>query len=187
MRRSILYLLLIPALFIACASKPAAIEEKPPADTGAAVEPAAAEQENIHGAVSREVYDNTLAEVRLFIDGLNKTISAKNYTGWRDALSDEYFGKISSPEFLAEASEQPSLKTRKIVLRSANDYFGQVVVPSRANSRVDEIEFEDDNRVKAYFVETRNVKDANNTTRTETRRLRLYDLIKVDDKWKIVN
>ena len=183
MKRSKLFLLLIPALFTVCKSGPAAVKENTPA----AAEIAAAENPDIHGASSQEVYDNTLAEVRLFIEALNRTISAKNYAGWRDALTDEYFGKISSPEFLAEASEQPSLKTRRIVLRSVNDYFTNVVVPSRANSRVDEIEFEDDTRVKAYFVETRNIKGENNTTRTETRRLRLYDLIKVDDKWKIVN
>ena len=130
------------------------------------------------GQVSQEMYDTTLAEVRFFIDNLNRTISGRNYSNWREALSDEYFEQISSPEFLATASDSPLLHSKNITLKSPNDYFVNVVVPSRNHSRVDEIEFEAANRVKAYYVDTRNA---------ETRRLRLYELVKIDDKWKIAN
>ena len=176
-------MLLVPVLYVACNSPPPAVDESTPSVSGGTT---VTEHPDIHGASSQEVYDATLAELQTFIDNLNRTISARNYSGWRNYLSDEYFQKISSAEFLAEASESPSLKTRKITLRSANDYFTNVVVPSRANSRVDEIDFEDDTRVKAYYIETRNVRTGNETV-TETRRLRLYDLIKVDGNWKIVN
>ena len=176
-------MLLVPLLFVACKSTPATIGDEPAADRAASGEP---EPGNVdpgaHGEVSQEVYDSTLAEVQRFIDNLNKTITGKDYASWRNYLSDEYFQQISSTEFLANASESPALKSKKVVLRSPNDYFINVVVPSRANSRVDEIEFETDNMVRAYFVETRTVRGEQ-----ETRRLRLYGLIKIDDNWKIVN
>ena len=191
MKRFILYLLALSALLAACASKPAAVEEKPVIEETAPVvviepepEPKPVEPEP---GYSKELYDTTLAEVKQFIESLNRTISTKNYNSWRGVLAEEYFRKISSPEFLANASESPVLKSRKIVLKTANDYFINVVVPSRVNSRVDEIEFVTENRVKVFFVETRTVKNENNENHTETRHLRIYELIKIDDKWKIID
>jgi hypothetical protein len=51
-----------------------------------------------------------------------------------------------------------------------------VVVPSRANSQVDEIEIADNNAVTAYFVDSRPGKG----------RLRVYELRKIENDWKIV-
>jgi len=136
--------------------------------------------------VSQELYDDTLAEVRLFVENLNVMISSKNYNGWRDALSDEFFARISSPEFLARVSESPGLKSRKIVLQTPNDYFIHVVVPARSNSKVDEIEFIDTNRVKVFYIEERG-RRTNSDSLTETRRLRLYDLIDIGNAWKIID
>ena len=129
--------------------------------------------------VTQEQYDSTMDEVRAFINELNRIIASRNYQAWRARLSPEYFALISSPEFLNEVSETPAMKTRRIVLRNAEEYFIHVVVPSRQNSRVDDIEFEGRNRVKAFTV---------NTSRTgEEVRLRLYDLEKVNDSWIIIN
>ena len=129
--------------------------------------------------VSRVYYDTTMDEVRHFIIDLNHAISTRNYNSWRAALSDGYFNELSSQEYLQQLSEQPAMKTRRIVLRTPQDYFTYVVVPSRANSRVDEIEFVNRNRVKAFTV---------TTNRTgEVQRLRLYDLEKIGNTWKIIN
>jgi hypothetical protein len=129
--------------------------------------------------VSREYYDTTMDEVRHFINDLNHVISSRNYNSWRAALSDGYFREISSQEYLEQLSEQPAMKTRRIVLRTPQDYFTHVVVPSRANSRVDAIEFVSRNRVKAFTVITN--RDG------EVQRLRLYDLEKIGNTWKILN
>jgi uncharacterized protein YigE (DUF2233 family) len=59
-------------------------------------------------------------------------------------------------------------------LSNARDYFIHVVVPSRANSRVDDIEFVDTKRVKAFMVTS------------QGQRLRLYDLEDFGEGWKIV-
>jgi len=129
--------------------------------------------------ITREYHSSTRAEVQHFIESLNQIIRSKNFRAWKAALSDEYFAEISSPENLSSMSEQPALKTRRIVLKTAEDYFTHVVVPSRANSRVDDIEFISMNRVKAFTI-TKN-------RAGEEVRLRLYDLEKIDNKWTIIN
>jgi hypothetical protein len=129
--------------------------------------------------VSQQQYNTTMEEVRRFIESLNRTISNRNYGSWRTALSTEYFNEISSPRNLQQISEQPAMKTRGIVLRTAEDYFINVVVPSRANSRVDDIEFITQNRVKAFTV--------NKTSAGEERRLVLYNLERSGNSWIIIN
>ena len=178
MKRSGVCLIWLLAIIMACKSSPPAIDQYP-------AEEVKGEASSNSFTISQEVYDLTLAEVKIFIDGLNSLILKKDYNGWKDALSDEFFARISSPEFLANASESAMLKARKIVLKTPNDYFLQVVVPSRSNSKVDEIEFTAADRVKVFYLEERRRSDGNATT-TESRRLRLYELIKVDDTWKII-
>jgi hypothetical protein len=137
-----------------------------------------------HIIVSKEVYDSTLAEVRLFVEKLNLVIKNKDYAGWRNALSDEFFARISSPEFLEKASQSALLRSKKIVLKTPNDYFLYVVVPARSNSSVDEIEFIAANAVKVFYIE----KSEKVNEVTEVRRLRLYELIKKSgDTWKITD
>jgi len=131
-------------------------------------------------SVTQEYYDSTKDEVQHFIEDLNRIIKNGSYNLWRAVLSDEYFREISSQGFLQQVSAQPAMRTRSIVLRTAQDYFIYVVVPSRANSRVDDIEFISRNRVKAFTVNV-------NSRTGEEQRLRLYDLEKIGNTWKIIN
>ena len=129
--------------------------------------------------ISSEYHSSTRAEVQQFIENLNQIIRRKNYTAWKAALSPEFFAEISSPQNLSTLSESPAMTTRKIVLRSPQDYFEHVVVPSRANLHVDDIEFVSMTRVKAFSI-TRN-------RAGEEVRLRLYDLEKINNTWTIIN
>ncbi len=129
--------------------------------------------------ISEEFHASTKEDVQRFIEELNRIISRRDFESWKAALSPEYFAEISSKANLQLISEQPALKTRRIVLRTAEDYFRHVVVPSRANSRVDDIEFVDLNRVKAFTITT-------NKAGVE-QKLRLYDLEKNGNVWKIIN
>ena len=181
-----LLFILIVILALSCSSNPKQEqkgEEKAAAtETGAqenTVQVVKSEETFNPSSVSREYYDTTMDEVKHFINDLNHVISTRNYNSWRAALSDGYFREISSQENLQQISQQPAMMTRRIVLRTPEDYFTYVVVPSRANSRVDDIEFISRNRVKAFTV---------NVTRTgEVQRLRLYDLEKIGNTWKIIN
>jgi hypothetical protein len=125
--------------------------------------------------VSQEEYDSTKVDIQGLIKDLNRIIRNKNYNQWIARLDKSYFDRINSEEFLAAVSSQPSLKNRKIVLRSAKDYFLEVVVPSRANDRVDDIDFITHTRVKAYTIKEDGI------------RLRLYDLENFENGWKIIN
>ena len=182
MKRSGVYLhaILMVAILMACKTPPPAADQYP-------VEEVEEEASNSNALkISQEVYDLTLAEVKVFVDGLNSLILKKDYESWKVSLSDEFFARISSPEFLANASEAAVLKSKKIVLKTPNDYFLQVVVPSRSNSKVDEIEFTASDRVKVFYLEER-VRKNEGVSTSEVRRLRLYELIKVDDTWKIID
>jgi hypothetical protein len=129
--------------------------------------------------ITQEYYVSTREEVQRFIENLNIVIQRGDYNAWRAALSPEYFSEISSAENLRYLSEQPGMKTRRIVLRTAQDYFTHVVVPARSNLRVYDIEFVSMNRVKAFTITTNRA--------GEEQRLRLYDLEKIGNSWTIIN
>jgi len=129
--------------------------------------------------ISQAKYTSTREEVQKFIEQQNKLIKERNFDAWKNSLSPEYFAEISSKDNLKRISEQPAMKTRRIVLRTAQDYFDYVVVPSRADLRVDEIEFISENRVKAFTITTNKA--------GEEQKLRLYDLEKVGNSWTIIN
>jgi hypothetical protein len=174
MKKIYLLLITVTILGVSCSSTPPvtaqAGSQQPSSSANPAFDPK---------TISREQYDSTMVEVKRFIEDLNRTISNKNYNSWRTVLSQEYFNEISSQKFLNEMSEQPAMKTQKIVLKTPQDYFNYVVVPSRANSRADDIEFIDRNRVKVYTFNT--------NRQGEEQRLRLYDLEKIANSWKIIN
>jgi len=174
-----------PAVITPKAIEPAVITpakeelaEKVPAEAEPAAEviiaPAAVVVHN-SGGLDQESYEEVLDEVKAFVDNLNLIIKDKNYNKWRLVLSEELLKEISSPAFLANASKWPSMKSRGIVLREPKDYFNYVVVPSRANSQVDKIEIMDNNRVKAFYINTRK-------ERTEL----VYELAKIGDSWTII-
>lgn len=126
-------------------------------------------------SITKEVFDSTKIDVQVLIERLNELIRAREYDAWVEYLGADYRNSVSDPAFLTRISESARLKNDKIVLRDLKDYFIHVVVPSRANDRVDDIEFIGQNRVKAFTVTARG------------QRLRLYDLEKTDGGWKIVN
>jgi hypothetical protein len=169
------FLLLFPLVFaLSCRSGPAVDSggrngPEPSDSTGPAVE-------NFDpGSISQEVFNSTKVDVQQFIQNLNAIIRDRNYRAWVSHLGDDYYAEKSSPGYLAQVSEQPRLKTQKIVLSNAQDYFTHVVVPSRQNDRVDDIEFVSPTRVKAY------------TMTPNGQRLRLYDLESSGNTWKIIN
>ena len=140
--------------------------------------------------VSEEMFRTAKTEITVTIFELNWIIKAKDYKAWVNHLSEPYFLEISSKSFLDEKTDElyrrdqivaqntgrdPGLVEKRI-LRTAMDYFNYVVVPSRANDKLDDISFITETRVRAYTVDER-----------RGQRLVLYDLAHIDDKWLIVN
>ncbi|MDR3356134.1 MAG: hypothetical protein LBO04_02990 [Spirochaetaceae bacterium] len=124
-------------------------------------------------SVMPQVYRQTKQELYKFIRELNSIIKARRYEVWMRYIDSEYYQYINSPDYLREISKSKILAAKKIVLSDSYDYFIHVIVPSRSNDRLDEIEFTGENRVKAI-----NIRDG--------RRIVLYDLEKTQNGWKIV-
>ena len=141
-------------------------------------------------SISEEKFETTKADVQTLINDLNRIIRAKNYNAWVSFLADCYLEEITSKDFLEERTEElfkrdqivasnmgrDPRRVQKKILRTAKDYFDNVVVPSRSNDpRVDDIDFKDENLVTAYTVNNRG-----------DRRI-LYNLELIDNHWKIIN
>lgn len=122
--------------------------------------------------VSDELYERTFEEVEQVIHILNELISSGDYEGWRSYLTDEYIQAIAAPENLAELNQTTLLQRNDIVLESLEDYFLYVVVPSRQNLRLDDLDFIDDNTVQAIMI----IRD---------RPAILYLLRRINGEWRI--
>jgi hypothetical protein len=141
-------------------------------------------------SISEAVFQSTKKDITAFIIELNGIIRARNYSQWVAHLAPSYFTEISSRSFLEEKTEElyrrdmalaqtlgrdPKLVEKRI-LRTAQDYFIYVVVPSRAEDRLDDISFLSETRVRAYTINERG-----------GQRLVLYDLASINSNWLIVN
>jgi len=167
--------LTLALLLPACVSKPQTrpvpplpTEAEAPAQSG----PVAQADGGQQFVVTQEVYSRTFEEVERFVGNLNEIIRRAQYDTWVTFLSAEYVSRTSDPQYLKEQSEKPLLRQNNVQLRTLRDYFEQVVVPSRVQATVDEIEFIDETRVKAI------------TTIRNTRAV-LYLLVREDGNWKI--
>jgi len=177
-KTALVLLAVFSCLTLSCATdKPAATTTQPGQQAGTAAKTDAFDP----ARVSQAVYISTREEVQHFIDNLNQIIRSRNFNAWKDSLSPAYYAEISSQENLRALSEQPAMKTRRIVLRVPEDYFIHVVVASRSDYKVDDIdiEFVTANRVKAFILTTNRA--------GEEVRLRLYDLEKINNTWTIIN
>jgi hypothetical protein len=122
-------------------------------------------------SISEEEFETTLADIQGLIADLNRIIRASNYNSWLTYLSEEYRTRINSREFLEDIiAKYPIFRNR---IHSARDYFTNVVVPSRANDRVDDIAFISHDKVTAFTVDSHG------------QRLILYNLEKFNNRWMI--
>ena len=123
-------------------------------------------------SISREEYSRTFGEVETVIAELNRIILAGDYQGWLQHLTPAFVDQVMAPRDIEAINQQPVLKRNRIVIRTLADYFMYVVVPSRANVHLDELDFADSHRVKAIMY-------------VGDRPVLLYQLEKIREKWKI--
>ncbi len=153
--------------------------EEPPEQPVEVIEEAESEQiepepqpEAEEFVVTEEVYSKTFDEIEAFIRNLNEIIRNEDYDTWLTYLSKNYIESTGDPEYLKQQSEQPLLKKSNVHLSSLRDYFTYVVVPSRTQAQLGEIEFIDESQVRAFAM-IRNTKAL------------LYLLVRENDNWKI--
>jgi hypothetical protein len=163
--------------FVACGTPPAEtvspVAAEPVPEPEPAPVPAVIQAEDPSVEITQEEYDKTFAEVEGVINELNTTIKAKNMRKWEEYLTPKFRGFILSRQNLAELNEMPLLKRNNITITSLKDYFDHVVAPSRANVRLDNLKFTDQNRVQA-FMKLNNEEN-----------VLIYQLEKINNNWKI--
>lgn len=115
----------------------------------------------------------TFVDVRAFIDSLNQIIRRQDYKAWLSNLTPEYIAYYSNADVLARYSEYPIIKQKGIKLQTLQDYFINVVFPSRQNDKVDDIEFISEDLIKAITISPKGERNI------------LYLLEKHGDAWKI--
>ncbi|GMO22521.1 MAG: hypothetical protein Pg6A_09720 [Termitinemataceae bacterium] len=124
--------------------------------------------------VTKEEKERVRVDANQFVSELNRIIQRRDYSAWTRYLEPKYRERLESKENLMLASQSDRLKQKKIVLQNLLDYFVNVVVPSRSNLRVDDIEFISENRVKTFMNEN-------------GQRLRIYELERYGDSWRVIN
>lgn len=171
-----LLLLFLSALIVlaGCASTPepeaAPVEEPAPAPEPVVPEPEPAEEEFV---VTQEIYERTFVDVEAFIEELSTIIKNEDFEAWRGYLTDEYVEYYSDPAVLKAISDELKKKYRyELRLRTLQDYFLYIVVGSRQEADLEEIEFIDENHLLAYSI-------VNETPAI------LYYLAYQDGDWKI--
>lgn len=122
--------------------------------------------------VSDDAYKKAFDDTETIIRKLNEIIKKKDYSSWLSYLTEGYKNKYSDQALLRELSKQPTLQKYNITLKTLRDYFFYVVSPSRANAKLDQISFIDENHLKAIM-------------KIDSNSVILYLLEKRGDEWKI--
>jgi len=158
-------------LLASCATVPQ--KEAPPAAPQTVEPPPTTPQPSAQEFVAtEELYKKTFDEVQAVISELTRIISEDDYAQWLTYLTSDYVGKTGSPAFLDEASQAGVLKKNGIVLTSLQDYFNNVVVRSRLQAKLEDINFVDATHVKAI-------------TRIQGAPVILYYLVHEEGRWKV--
>ena len=146
-RRLLVALVGASIVAMSCASPPAKTAPEPPPPP-----PPVEQTPSAPFVASEALYKATFNEVQAVIEAISSTIAAEDYDGWLKYLTSQYVESRSSTVFLANASNAPVLKKNGIVLRTLRDYFENVVVRSRLQATLDEIQFVDETHVKAIAL-----------------------------------
>ncbi len=124
--------------------------------------------------ITKKDYNDTMNEVKIVVEGLNKTTATGDYKQWLTYLSESYkkeYSKASTLQATVDSLKRKNVKGLK--LESLKDYFTYVFVASRQNIKVDDIEFLSPVRVNVLMVKS-------------GKKLLVYDLEKIDNRWLLV-
>ncbi|MDR0598868.1 MAG: hypothetical protein LBG84_02130 [Treponema sp.] len=179
MRFFALGVLAVFCLLVSCEGEPAVVQDQPPAK-GPVSPPSRSVSRSSQPAfnpatVSPEERTVALRDCQELIKTLNGIIERKDYNTWVSYLDPVYVNLINNPVYLKNISlNSDRLKYNNIILKSPQDFFYNVVVPSRRSNHVDDIDFVASNIVKAFQI---NAKAGT--------KIRLYYLKKYPNGWKI--
>ena len=150
----------------------AVVMSKSQAETSkAADEEVVAQFEGI--SITKKDKEIAKSEIEEVVKKLNDITAKKDYGRWRYWLSTEYIKEFSKPDVLRKTSEGLPSNLKGKQLKSIEDYFYYVFVPSRQNGRVDDIAYLTPTKVRVLKI-------------TSTQTLIFYNLEKIDERWLLV-
>jgi len=120
--------------------------------------------------VSKDVFNEDKASIQQIIKELDVVMKEVSYKKWITYIDQESIDYWSKPVNLKKASSK--LPKKGLVLRSLEDYFKFVFIPSRAGRDVPEIRYETNTYVKAVQFQ-------------EEQDVIYYHFNKIDGKWKL--
>ena len=113
------------------------------------------------------------------ICGLFETIEEKilagDFLGWYNSLSSNYRNFIENPDELLKMSKKSGyLKRKKIILRTAEDYFTYIVIPSREGIALKYVNFQ---QIDEKNIKVNCMLDGNANF--------VYDFVYENNSWKL--
>jgi hypothetical protein len=170
--RALLMLFSAASLLVSCAGSPRnGASEEPQTPPNAVTEPTSPPPADQFVA-TEELYKKTFDEVQDAIADLTRIIADGDYPQWLAYLTADYVRTTSSKAFLEDVSHSGVLKKNGIVLKNLEDYFNNVVVRSRLQARLEDINFVDATHVKAI-------------TTIQGSPVILYYLVNEEGRWKV--
>lgn len=122
-------------------------------------------------AVSKEEFSDDKTTILNSIADLSSIMETKNYQEWLKYIDPTSIAYYSNPANLRKAEKKLPYKT--IQIRTINDYFLYVFIPSRKRSQVDEIRYISKTDIKAVQV------------KEDFSTVVYYYFKKVDGKWMV--
>jgi len=122
-------------------------------------------------SVTKKQFNEDKAAILKIIEELSKVMDTKNSKKWLTYIEPESINYYSNPVNLRNA--QKKLPNKSVFLRSIEDYFYYVFIPSRKRSRVDEIRY-----ISATNIKAVQVKEDYST-------VVYYYFKKINDKWYV--
>lgn len=134
-------------------SKPVSNKEttvKSPAKTEAELEYERATKDLAGEVVSMETYENDKKVILAKINELNVIMKDKNYKSWLNYIEKNSIDYWSLKTNLSAISKQ--LPVKGLNLKTLEDYFNYVFIPSRMGRRIDEIRYISSESIKAVQI-----------------------------------
>lgn len=127
--------------------------------------------------VSKDTFESDKAEILRTIESLKTIMSDFDYQSWLLYIDNESKIYWSKPANLKKA--QGKLPIKGLQLRTLQDYFKYVFVPSRAGRNITTIRYESENYVKAVQITSLD------SSETEEKYTVYYYFNKIDGHWQL--
>ena len=177
--KNIIYLLFAACIFLFAGCESSTVEKsetpvKPsvqkPSKTEAELEYERATQDLGGEKISIETYEQDKKVILEKISELNIIMKDKNYKSWLNYIEKSSIDYWSMKTNLSAVSKQ--LPVKGLNLKTLEDYFNFVFIPSRMGRRIDEIRYLSSTSIKAVQIR-------NDDT------IVFYNFKKIDDQWQV--